>query len=324
MNTNAAIVSDETVTVYCNNKVHTISKEAARSSWDSVLAAVKERDWVRLLKLIDIIGSTRDYIEGSSIYMKESTLFYKGKTVNNSLSRKIIQMQREGADITAMVAFMENLMLNPSYHSVEELYQFLQKSNLPITDDGCFLAYKRVNNDYTDTYTSKISNKIGCKPFMERNAVDDDRRKDCSHGLHFCSLGYLAGFSGPRLMLLKINPKDVVSVPYEYDDTKGRCCSYEVIDELNLDAYVVGDKVVSRDEKWDAVLTTDKWDDVHDNCAQEEYDREMEMEAGRQIAEEEASQEVKDEEDRIAEEEEEEFRREREEEENNDDNDVRY
>jgi len=32
-------------------------------------------------------------------------------------------------------------------------------------------------------------------------------------------------------MIVKINPRDVVSIPTDYQDSKGRCCRYEVIDE---------------------------------------------------------------------------------------------
>jgi hypothetical protein len=34
-------------------------------------------------------------------------------------------------------------------------------------------------------------------------------------------------------MILKINPRDVVSIPNDYNDTKGRACRYEVIDEID-------------------------------------------------------------------------------------------
>ena len=36
-------------------------------------------------------------------------------------------------------------------------------------------------------------------------------------------------------MILKINPRDVVSIPADYGDTKGRCCRYQVIGELGVD-----------------------------------------------------------------------------------------
>ena len=32
-------------------------------------------------------------------------------------------------------------------------------------------------------------------------------------------------------MILKINPANVVSIPSDYDNAKGRCCEYEVIAE---------------------------------------------------------------------------------------------
>jgi DNA-binding XRE family transcriptional regulator len=37
-----------------------------------------------------------------------------------------------------------------------------------------------------------------------------------------------------RLMLLKVNPADVVSIPSDYNNTKGRCWKYEVIDEIDI------------------------------------------------------------------------------------------
>ena len=35
-------------------------------------------------------------------------------------------------------------------------------------------------------------------------------------------------------MILKINPRDVVSIPTDYNDSKGRCCRYEVIGEVGV------------------------------------------------------------------------------------------
>ena len=33
---------------------------------------------------------------------------------------------------------------------------------------------------------------------------------------------------------MKINPRDVVSIPNDYDNTKGRACRYEVIGEVGV------------------------------------------------------------------------------------------
>jgi hypothetical protein len=68
---------------------------------------------------------------------------------------------------------------------------------------------------------------------MPRNKVDEDKDRTCSHGLHFCSHGYLSNFSGEKVVVLKVNPRDVVAIPADYNNTKGRACRYEVVGELS-------------------------------------------------------------------------------------------
>jgi hypothetical protein len=81
---------------------------------------------------------------------------------------------------------------------------------------------------------------------MARNKVDDNQNNTCSQGLHFCSEGYLKHFGGARTVIVKINPRDVVSIPNDYNQTKGRACRYEVIGEVgvNPDDKVEFDKPV--------------------------------------------------------------------------------
>jgi hypothetical protein len=140
-------------------------------------------------------------------------------------------MFAEGFDTTPMLNFLKNLFANPAVHAINELYEFLEKNGLPITEDGCFLAYKKVREDYLDCYSQSISNKVGEKPSMDRDTCDPIRTNHCSTGYHFCGLSYLTCFNGERVMVVKINPKDVTSIPNDYNFAKGRCCAYEVVDE---------------------------------------------------------------------------------------------
>jgi hypothetical protein len=81
-----------------------------------------------------------------------------------------------------------------------------------------------------------MDNSIGRVVEMERNMVDDNRDNTCSAGLHFCSHSYLQSFSGDRTVIVKIDPADVVSIPSDYNNAKGRTCRYEVIGEVERDA----------------------------------------------------------------------------------------
>ena len=162
---------------------------------------------------------------------EDMQVHYGERIMHNALTRRMIDMMQEGFDVKPMVAFMENLMKNPSKTAVEELYEFLEKNNLPLTPDGYFLAYKRVRDDFKDFHSNTMDNSVGKVVEVPRNEVDDNRDHECSYGLHFCSLEYLKHFHGGTgvIVLVKVNPADVVAFPKDYGYTKGRTAKYEVL-----------------------------------------------------------------------------------------------
>jgi hypothetical protein len=201
-----------------------------------VLEAIKASDWDALPDIIEPKKVVLNFGKGN-VSIQGETLFWKGKELNTGLSVRMIQMLQEGFPVEPMVNFMENLYKNPSHRAVTELYGFLEKNNLPITPDGHFLAYKKVRKDFLDIHSGTMDNSIGKIVEMERHEVNDNKDQTCSTGLHFCGLSYLPHFGSydSRTVIVKINPADVVSIPSDYNDAKGRACRYEVIGELNVD-----------------------------------------------------------------------------------------
>jgi len=121
-------------------------------------------------------------------------------------------------------------MENPSRRAVNELYAFLEHKAMPLTPDGNFLAYKGVREDYTDWHSGKFSNKVGDVNEMIRNKVCDDANIGCSHGFHAGSLDYARGYgNGGHLMVVEIDPRDVVSVPLDCEQQKLRTAKYKVV-----------------------------------------------------------------------------------------------
>lgn len=223
------IIQGDNVVVVIGNQSHTISK--THITYNQVVAAIKANDWDLVKATIEPKKAVEKFGNGN-VKIVGDKLFWKGDELHSSLAVRMISMLQEGFPIEPMVLFMEKLMLNPSRRSVQELYGFLEKSNLPITPDGHFLAYKKVRADYRDCHSGTMDNSVGQIVEMERNMVDDDKDRTCSAGLHFCSQSYLGSFGGDRTVILKINPRDVVSIPSDYNDAKGRACRYEVIGEL--------------------------------------------------------------------------------------------
>ena len=227
------IVQGNNITVVIGNKPHTISK--SHITYTKVLDAIKAGDWETVKNVIDPKKVVLNYGQGN-VSVQGEKLFWKGKEMHNALTKRMITMLQDGFPIEPLVNFMDNLMQNPSHRAVNELYGFLEKNDLPITPDGYFLAYKKVRNDYMDIHSGTFNNSVNFICEMERNTVDDDKDKTCSTGLHFCSQEYLNHFGGSdsRTMILKINPCDVVSIPSDYNNSKGRTCKYVVIGELGV------------------------------------------------------------------------------------------
>ena len=238
------LIQGNNITVVIDGNPHTISN--THITFEKVKEAIKAGDWDKVKDIIEPRKVVLNYGMGNVSIVGE-TLYWKGQPWHNAMATRMIQMLQDGFPIEPMVNFMYNLMYNPSNRSVTELYGFLEKNNLPITPDGCFLAYKKVRADYMDVHSGTFNNSPGSVVEMSRNEVDDVADRTCSHGLHFCSKEYLQHFGGERIVIVKINPRDVVSIPTDYNDSKGRCCRYEVISELGVspdDAFV---KPVQRD-----------------------------------------------------------------------------
>jgi len=230
------LIQGNNVVVVIGNKSHTISK--THITFQKVIDAIKAQDWELVKDVIEPKKVVLNYGQGN-VSIQGDDFFWKGAPMHNALTSRMIQMLGEGFPIEPMVLFMENLMTNPSRRAVTELYGFLEKNTLPITPDGHFLAYKKVRDDYKDIYSGTMDNSVGQILEMERNEVDDDKDRTCSAGLHFCSKEYLPCFGageGNRVVIVKINPADVVSIPSDYNNAKGRACRYEVIDEMEVDA----------------------------------------------------------------------------------------
>lgn len=215
-----------------------INVDADHPKFDDIITAVREDRWDDVRPLYNVIFKlVGGEVAKSDLDINTYTgnVSFRGRSVDATLQERLLQMVEEGFDVKPLENFLVRLHRNPSRSAVQELYGFLDASGIPVTPDGFFLAYKRVRNDYRSVHDGKTDNSIGTIVEMPRNEVDDNRDRTCSYGLHFCSYSYLKSFSGDRVVVLKIDPADVVSIPSDYNNAKGRACKYEVVGELSAE-----------------------------------------------------------------------------------------
>jgi hypothetical protein len=226
------VISDSgNITVFVNGKPY--SFERNNPNYERVKEAVARKDGAEIERLGTIPQTLENYA-GGNVKVEHGVLTYKTRQIDTSLTRRILKLMQEGFPFDSMVKFLDNLMQNPSRHAVKELYNFLVNRNLPITENGCFLAYKAVRPDYMDWHTGTVRNQIGDSPDMERNEVDEEWRNECSSGFHVGAIEYVSDFHRGQghIMIVEVNPKDVVSVPVN-EFTKCRTCKYTVVGEMD-------------------------------------------------------------------------------------------
>lgn len=224
--------------------------------------------------LIDVaaqVGSTLKALSERVSY-DGTNLFFDGDPLHNAIAAHILRMVREGDQgYKGLVRFLEKLSSNPSKASQNSLYEWLNGRKFTITSDGDFLAYKGVTVDEKGQNVSihsgvatvngrvikgRIPNPIGAVIEMPRSRVDGDTSVGCSQGLHAGTWEYAHSFGRGRTLVVKINPRDVVSVPTDCEAQKLRVCRYVVLEEKvkpysepSWDGYEDEDDIY---DKWDA------------------------------------------------------------------------
>lgn len=208
------------------------------------------------------------------VSVRDGVVFIGDQAVHNTITERILWGLGEGYDMDPYIRFLDNLMENPSKRAIDELYGFMERSKMGLTEDGHLIAYKRVRDDYRDIHSASFDNSPGQVLEMPRNAVDDDKDRTCSSGFHFCSMSYLPYFgssSGNRIVIVKINPRDVVSIPSDYNQAKARACRYEVIGEYEGDDKddILATKPIWSDQDWRSAFDSE-WDDQDDEDENED------------------------------------------------------
>ena len=241
------------------------SINAGNSSFSKALEAYNAKDWESFIYIVNPeIRLKSLYASYEGIEVKDGNLYVFGDPIHSTIAKRVISFIEHGLDCVHLFKFILKLNMNPSKRAVDELYTFLEHRALPVTDNGNFLAYKAVRTDYTDKYTGKFLNTIDSVLEMPRNKVDDNKENGCSYGFHAGSVDYAKDFMNAdgHLMLVEINPADVVSIPTDCQYQKLRTCKYKVVGEYEID---LNDPMYASRFQTDQDDDVDVWNDEGDS-----------------------------------------------------------
>ena len=214
------------------------------ANYSKVCQLAKQEDWIQIEILhnknrVLIKADVEVQDDGIKVTTKEGSSVIK----DNSPLFKFIQLLKKKGVIDKRIdeikPFLLKMFMNKHIDAVTEIYEFCTNMDFEITKEGNFLAYKNVNKDLSSIYDGKTKHKVG-----EYTTITDyctDRNQVCSKGLHFCSKKYLDQYLGNTTIIVEIDPRDVVSIPTDYNYQKGRCCRYKTVGILNKDVKKLAD-----------------------------------------------------------------------------------
>ena len=223
-----------------------------------------------------------DWSEGLFEYRKGTGhLYFEDEQIATDPTNRILECIKQGFPHEFMLKYLTNLYDNVSERAVQESYKWSSHKGLPITEDGMMVGYKGVktyrgegvsgkngqikDGDLVDIYTGKsFRNNVGDKCSMKRRQVCDDHTQGCSSGLHVGTYDYACSWAGigGSVVLVKFNPKDIVSVPSDCEHQKLRVSDYEVIsiarEQLEEAVYEDEDEY-DEYRSWNDKIINDSW-----------------------------------------------------------------
>lgn len=222
-------MTSRSVVVHIDGK--TITTPASAANYQALRQAIFDGDEARVRAALTPAGAVSSWSTGRCVVDAKGNTTIDGVAVPRALGDRIAAMTRNGQNVKPLFRFWQRLLRNPSPRSREQLYGFLQHVGIPLTPDGCFLAYKGVRRDFKDKHTGTIDNSVGCVVTMPRDQVSDDPSTPCHAGLHVGSEAYAKDFGGSdgRVIICKVDPEHVVCVPNDCSQQKMRTCAYRVV-----------------------------------------------------------------------------------------------
>ncbi len=245
--------------------------------YEGLVECVKVGDQDAFLDLLNTGTVIEDWSEGDFEF-RDGFLYYEDEQVASQPTDRILQLIKNGWDHKPMLSYLDRLYQNVSNRAVMESYNWCSHKGLPITPDGYLVGYKGVavysggnttdkmgrplqDGDLVDRYTgNSFRNNVADECNMNRRRVSDDCTQGCAAGLHVGTYEYACDWAGNegKVVLVKFDPADIVSVPTDCEHQKMRVSGYTVIG-------------IARDVIEEEVYDYDEYEDEYEDLTTENF-----------------------------------------------------
>ena len=201
------------ISIFYNSKSYNIT--ASDKRFGKLKKACLNNDNYGIIELIDLENKIKEVSD-----VKDGKILVQGYETPDNLAVKIVDIVN--IDKSIIQKFNKRLSKNPSKSAHKNLLKFLNYHGCCFLDDGRFVAYKYVKDNFKDCFSGKLDYSPGSIVKMKRSEVVENPNLPCQSGLHVGTWEYVK--SENTIVAVIVDPYDVVSVPNDYGHQKMRCC----------------------------------------------------------------------------------------------------
>lgn len=210
------ILSNSGITVVFEDGIKMLHKTSP--GYGEALVALKQGDISRLREIMDPKENIKLYSGNELSFEEDGSISFEGLRFGSKFTSLVKEAISKKIPWEVLARFFSNCAANPSQRARKEIETFLDSENLPITDDGCFLAYKNVTVSGLDGDHGTFDCSIGKTLDYPRDKIRPSAFRGPERGLSVGGLNYTKnGFVG-KAMVVKVNPADLIGVynsPYK-------------------------------------------------------------------------------------------------------------
>lgn len=219
----------------------------AHPLWDEIVEGARNDD-VEVVNLFDATRKAASLFENLSerVQVANSRIYIDGDEIDDVYADQIVRFMNDGVeDFQPLVKFLEKVYTNIEAHTRENLSRWLNATGgFTIDDDGDIVGYKGLTRDGGSIHQGpavvngkavdgSVPNAPGSVIEMARSKVEHNPAVGCASGLHVGTWDYASSFGHGVVAKVKVNPRDVVSVPTDCNGQKMRVSRYKVVEYVN-------------------------------------------------------------------------------------------
>lgn len=250
---------------------------------------------------------TLDSDTRGSFMLSRAGVLYEGTLLPKTISTHIVRILHDNSGASsfdrwsAFAKFVEKLYSNVDGFIRDQLFDWLValedvSGGFTLTKNGNLIGYKGTGlkdgvptsgfsghafvlsrdvegNEVTSEYKGQqIPNAVGTEVMMPRNEVQFDPAVGCAAGLHVSNIDYARGYASGCILMVEVDPRDIVSVPTQHSAQKMRVSRYKVLqlveESYSSTFYDTGDDDLYEDIETEKV---EGWDDDEDADEERDY-----------------------------------------------------